>query len=335
MLSMEAFINEMEKYLQEALEKHNRPDVSIQIQKVPKNNDVVKTGVWYVRSGSHINPVVYLEDFYAAFMRAVPVYANDSIVEREMKKIAEIIITKLSTTVVPDEKLVAGFWNKDFRERVCMKLVNHDMNRENLENVVHIDYLDLAVTFFYLLNKGKEGTQSITITKELLEHINPVVDEHKLFTWAIQNTRKLFPHELLSMQDVLTMVVKKALFGGAEFPLDEGNNMIDEERVSNLYILTNGMGQGGAAVILYPDLLSEIAKKLDDDLIIIPSSTEEVLICRKSCAPIDNELVRFVNKTEVESDNILSDHLYLYLRDKDVIEIMEDKDVESLGIQSH
>ena len=70
----------------------------------------------------------------------------------------------------------------------------------------------------------------------------------------------------------------------------------------------------GAAAILNDTARQEIAEKLGD-FYVLPSSIHEVMIVPKSTGRSLEELelmVRSVNSSEVEPDEVLSDHVYEY-----------------------
>lgn len=68
-----------------------------------------------------------------------------------------------------------------------------------------------------------------------------------------------------------------------------------EEVDTSLYTLTNTLEWNGASALLYPDVLETYANQYGCDWLIIPSSVHEVLL---------------------SPDEVLSDHPYLYRRDK-------------------
>lgn len=52
--------------------------------------------------------------------------------------------------------------------------------------------------------------------------------------------------------------------------------------VPTLYVLTNDAAHNGAACVLYPDKLKDLADEFGSDLLILPSSIHEVLIIADS-----------------------------------------------------
>ena len=95
------------------------------------------------------------------------------------------------------------------------------------------------------------------------------------------------------------------------FPADS----MEEESETPLYVLTNKARLYGASCILYPNLLDSIADKLTCDFYLIPSSIHEFLILPVlpgTCIQDLNAMIHEVNSTQVEEEEILSDHAYFY-----------------------
>jgi len=82
-----------------------------------------------------------------------------------------------------------------------------------------------------------------------------------------------------------------------------------------MYILTNSRQTNGASAILYPGVLSSLAKKLGGNMLLIPSSIHEFLVM-----PLDSdiavcnlsEFICEVNSTEVRDEEVLGERYYIY-----------------------
>ena len=99
---------------------------------------------------------------------------------------------------------------------------------------------------------------------------------------------------------------------------------IIEEEIP-LFVMSNGDYMNGASVILYKDILKDFASGMEHDLYILPSSIHEVIILfDDEYARSPEELARMVRQTNhmvVEREEVLSDHVYHYDREKDEIRI--------------
>ena len=80
---------------------------------------------------------------------------------------------------------------------------------------------------------------------------------------------------------------------------------------------------GTASIILYNEQLAQLSEKLNDDLLIMPSSIHEVLaVPASSMNAIDlKQMVREVNDTEVSEQEILGYSVYRYNRKTGAVEV--------------
>ena len=105
---------------------------------------------------------------------------------------------------------------------------------------------------------------------------------------------------------------------------------LKEEAESGMYTLVNQEFFNGAVILLFPDLLEEFARYVKADLVILPSSVEE-LICLIRTKNMNygrlRGIVRTINGTCVGINEKLSDNLYLYRRGEKRIEIISEEHV--------
>ena len=113
---------------------------------------------------------------------------------------------------------------------------------------------------------------------------------------AYENTGKLLPYELKTMKAVI----------------QELTDTESEDKEDVMYVLSNRSRSYGAAAILYKGRLEGIGEYL-------PSSVHEVIIIPQSAAPGQEELsdlVTEINTTQVDAEEVLSNHAYYYDRKK-------------------
>lgn len=82
-----------------------------------------------------------------------------------------------------------------------------------------------------------------------------------------------------------------------------------------MYILTNEEKYFGAAALLYPHVLSHISRLLHCNFYVLPSSIHECILVPDSGQFSKKELetmVREVNETQVEDEEVLSQNVYYY-----------------------
>lgn len=194
---------------------------------------------------------------------------------------------------------------KKVRERLALKLVNRKTNEKMLVETPNISILEDLACVCYIALKQPEGGK-VMVQRSWLEGWN--VTESELMQTAMENTEKLFPVEIKNLADV----VGKYSHCNCRKDVD-----------AKMYIVTNVKRTYGAVCILYKGLLKRIAAMLESDLILIPSSVHEILVvpCRKIgvSGKEMNQMVKEVNATHLNPEEVLSDHVYMYSRETDDI----------------
>lgn len=269
-------------------------DYQIEVLTIPKNNKVTLQGLSIHKKDLHISPTIYLEPFYEAFKQGT---SFDEILK-------EIKLTYYHT--IPPVDFDINFFTEfeSVKPHICMKLIHYQRNEELLKEIPHIRFLDLAVVFYYLFPIAMCENATILIYNHHLSLWN--INSEELFQIAKENSPKLLPYYL---DDIFS--VMDGLDGYAPSPSS-----------SNIYVLTNSDKLFGASAILYPQLLSLIAHRMECDFVIIPSSIHEVLLVpyTENTPPAHyEEMISEVNDTQLAREEILSDHAYFFERATDSI----------------
>lgn len=186
------------------------------------------------------------------------------------------------------------------KKSLFVKLVNTERNESLVEQSISKEFLDLSAVVRVVLKMDKEGVASMALSKGDAEILG--MTEEEIYAAALANTLRLFPPKLMNLGRYVEMRI------GAELPLGE-----DEVTT---YILTNQKEVDGAIYFMSPEVVGAIAEALEDDLYILPSSVNEVLLVRASELEdgVDKlkEMVRDANETVVAEKDILSYNVYHY-----------------------
>lgn len=186
------------------------------------------------------------------------------------------------------------------KKSLFVKLVNTERNESLVEQSISKEFLDLSAVVRVVLKMDKEGMASMALSKGDAEILG--MTEEEIYAAALANTLRLFPPKLMNLGRYVEMSI------GAELPLGE-----DEVTT---YILTNQKEVDGAIYFMSPEVVGAIAEALEDDLYILPSSVNEVLLVRASELKdgVDKlkEMVRDANETVVAEKDILSYNVYHY-----------------------
>lgn len=265
-----------------------------------KNNSQKRIGIVVERPDINISPTIYLEDFFEK-------YHHGAVIE----EIVGDILTFYET--IKCEKS----WNtelfekyENIKSKIVFRVINTEKNRGLLEKVPHIDFLDLSIVFYALLDANQEGTATMLVYYDNLEQWG--ISQQELLANAIENVKYLLPPELTAMGQIVAEMVDSYA--------RERENLLETRRIQGneiMYILSNGIRSFGAACILYPGMLKLLGELLGTDYYVLPSSIHEVIIVTKTCGMSFQEMcdmVQEVNREQVSAEEILSDHAYYYSR---------------------
>ena len=186
------------------------------------------------------------------------------------------------------------------KKSLFVKLVNTERNESLVEQSISKEFLDLSAVVRVVLKMDKEGMTSKILSKEDAEMLG--MTEEEIYAAALKNTLRLFPPKLMNLWEYVEQSI--------------GVGLSRREDEVTTYILTNQKEVDGAFYFMSPEVVGAIAEALEDDLYILPSSVNEVLLVRASELEdgVDElkEMVRDANETVVAEKDILSYNVYHY-----------------------
>ena len=274
-------INEVIKRVQYML-----PNTEVSVQTVVKNNDILRTGVVIRTKGSDIAPVFYV----------------DSMMERGMSA-DQIAIYICRAYRKEDEKTFDNA--KEFflhyhnvKNLLNLQLINRASNQERLKDIPYVPFMDLSAIVVIQLEKSMRQQAIVKVTKQLIEVWGVSFDE--IYEDARRNFMKKKP-QTKKLTDVIRTLAPSFYLEDFDVPM---------------YIITNETMVYGASAILNNLFMQELVSKIGDDIIVIPSSIHECIVIPAKGISEDsvNEIIQEVNCTNVEPEERLSDHMYLYKR---------------------
>lgn len=241
------------------------------------------------------SPVIYIDDMYNE-------YQQGRTLESVMKEYADALIRTYDEYANEFSSLSLD----NMRENIVLQLVNTEKNTEMLKDVPHREFLDLSVIYRCVTRLDEDGFNSFIIKNNLAEMVG--VLEYELFALAIVNTRRLFPLEVKNMFEELKDKLPKDI---RDFVSD-----MEEENMHTQWIISNNIRTNGAHAIMYEDLLYALANRIGTDLYIMPSSIHECIAISVDDKDPDElaALVTYVNMTEVDPKDRLSNQVYYYSR---------------------
>lgn len=296
-MKFDEFTKEILKRIQSRL-----PDqCSLILHPVPKNNGVVRTGIVLKREDEQISPTIYLEDYYNYYLHG---YSLDTLAES---------VTRVFFQDVSDIREKIGLLKqKEFdriRSHIIFRLVNRKKNDALTKECPTVPYLDLSIIFYYLVDYNKTGINSVRITNALADYWS--VSTSELFQAALENMPVHFPFVVEKLTDMIHNLIPKSR------QIDE---VLELSEPLPMYVLTNQSGINGSTVLLYKEVLNQLSCHLNSDLYLLPSSVHEIIAIpyeTKQQQLYLEKMVHDINETQLGPEEILSDHVYVFLRDSE------------------
>lgn len=287
-------------FVREEVEKRTGDCYKVRLDDVRKNNGVVLRGLTVTQDDSNISPTIYLNSYYEEYIKGRATLIN----------VVNDVMDTYRRNKVNQSVDMRYFLNyESVKERIIYKLVNTEKNKELLEDVPHIEFLDLSIIFQCLVSQEDLGRASILIHNVHLKLWEVSVDA--LYQAAKENTQRLQGYEIKGITEVLQEIMCA----------EEVENIVDEDCMSAfsgsvpMYVLSNKNRVEGAACMLYPNLIQDFAKAIQSSFYIIPSSIHELLLLPTEHLEESQEIkhmIREINDTQVSVEEILSYSLYLY-----------------------
>ena len=303
---------EFEEKTIEYLNEQYEGEAEVSVKDVIKNNGIILRGITICFKGVNISPTIYLNDLYRDYER------GDSFEEvcAQMKKMIDDAAVRDDV----DISFIKSY--EDMKERVLCKLINTEKNRDYLENVPHVDFLDLSVVFYTRISDNAFGSGTIVITNDYFKAWNIPVET--LFEDAKENTRCLLGGNITYIEDVIVSLLNERhnAFGKDDFKeLFKENEGPDK---LPMYVLTNRVKTLGASCILDSERLYDFSEELDSDLFILPCSVHETILLPTNMGydpEVLSGMVREINDSEVSKTDYLSDSVYRFSRLSGLVEL--------------
>ena len=274
-MTKEDFYKEMEKVL-----TAQKPEkMEIDFTRIDKPNRPGLHACILQMPGTATSPTFYFEDLYETCSNgATPEELASALIDFAQKVQAD----PLGGIDFDDYECV--------RKNLGLIVISEKNNIEYLKKMVYRKYEDLAVIPIIFTN-DQSGVGCVKIKKSFLE--NWSVTEDEIFEEAVMNAPKITPPIFRGLNNT---------FG---FP--------QEDDAPDLYVITNKYYAGGASVAFYPGYLDAIEQVLGE-LFILPSSVNELIVVHDigQDPEILLQIVKHVNRNEVDTRDVLSDAVYHY-----------------------
>lgn len=287
MKHFEEKLNSLESTVQEIFKENG---YEMEASKVYKAGGVILTGIT-VSKKNGVCPCLYLENY-------INELENCDIADVAYKIYIQYMeaYSKIDEDIV---KIVHEFYDfEQIKKRLQLKVLNTEYSKGYISKYASKEFLDLSILVYVAVSEN----QSITVSDEQCKNWGKTFED--ILGIAVQNEK----YCLQNMADIL---------GEA--------GMADKNDECKMYVMSNKSRMYGAGAIVKADLLKQTAEKLEDDLLILPSSIHELIIIPwKEVEKSDDikEMVREINDNMVSTDEILSYNIYRYSAKENRVRIL-------------
>ncbi len=291
------FLNRMKHEILDYLPEQYQ-DAEVFLMKIRKNNDVMLDALAIRNKGERVIPQIYLKEWYE-------MYQNGMEMEEILKEIAQVYLSRTPKEADSVSDLLMDYHKA--KEFLGLKLVNKESNQKMLKGMIcrDMENTDLTAVLCLCYQMEKEFHTSILIPEDMLSEWG--IDRDTLYQEALQNTIKKNPVVINNVIDIILYNDKEMI---EAYQPDDFYMQPYEQ-----YVLTNKEKVDGATVLLYPDVLEQLAKNADSSFYILPSSIHEVILLLDNHDINAEELqniVISVNREGVAAEEVLSNEVYRY-----------------------
>ncbi|MBP3234953.1 MAG: hypothetical protein J6M65_11100 [Eubacterium sp.] len=264
----------------------------------------------------NVSPAIYLDDMFRNYEQC-----------ESLPTVMTAISEKIKEGIVEAPNIIDQFDLENSKDKIIWQLINTDQNKELLAECPHRDINDLSVIYRIVVSEKDDMVASCIVNNNVAEVLG--LSEQELFEIAADNTQRLYPVEIIGMNQMM-----RNLFKEDGMPDEIADAMIEEMSESEaMYVISNSRHVDGAVSMLYVDKLDELAEKIGDDLYILPSSLHEVLAVPASIGDPKTlaDMVYQINMAQVSLEDRLSNQVYHYDRTAKSLTPATTAPVESIG----
>ncbi len=287
-----------EKFMEYMPEQYQ--GMRLRVEPVNKVNKVLD-GITLVGSGAgrSVSPTLYINHMYEHYLE------TENLQEVLQSAARRMDMAFKEMPEVGDVNLEGA------KDNIVFQVINTLQNEDMLRDMPHREFQDLSIIYRWVVKVDENGIQSSAIRNNLAEQLG--MNEEQLFKCAVENTRRIFPPTVKSMNDVI-----REMFISDGMPAEVADMMIGEMPEDKMmWVISNDRGINGAGSMLYEDNLHKLAMKLETDLYILPSSVHECIAVSTNVGDTYElaEMVSEINMGQVALEDRLSNQVYHYDKD--------------------
>lgn len=228
-------------------------------------------------------------------------YQNGKPFDEVMDHIADVLQTEAP------EHLKNMSWLMDYdqvKDHLFIRVSNAETNKDLVDKAPHKVVDDLAITCHIAVDQGPNGMASTVVNNDIMEHYG--ITEETLFKDAMASAPEVMPVKIDSMYNVISGMMPEVM----------ADDMLPDAPapgMNEMMIVTNQSMVNGASALFYPGVMDDISEKMGGNFVILPSSTNEVIIVPdRGDYQMLEHMVKDINSGCVDPKEQLSDHVYHY-----------------------
>lgn len=137
----------------------------------------------------------------------------------------------------------------------------------------------------------------------------------------------------MEYQEFVSQIEEKLRTRYKEMGLDY-NPSVRQKIVDEMTILTTQDGYHGASCILYPEAIEALSDMKEGNLMLLPCSIHEWIVHPENLFEAYEglaELVKMINREELQEEEILSDHVYFYDVQRQELTVCGEEQEQTIG----
>ena len=231
--------------------------MKIDVHAVEKVN-VTMDAINLLGDGAGISPTIYINDMYDHYKTT-----------EDLQEVLQSAAERMERAMKEAPEIIPSLDMQEAKDNIVFQLINTEQNRDMLLDTPNRKFQDLSVIYRWVVKSDMDGIQSTVVRNALAERLG--FTEEQMFKLAVENTRRMFPPTVKSMNDVI-----RDMFMKDGMPAEIADMMIGEmPPEQTMWVISNDRGINGAISMLYEDQLHKLAEQLETDLYIMPSSVHE------------------------------------------------------------
>ena len=163
--------------------------MKVDVHPVEKVN-VTMDAINLLEEGAGISPTIYINDMYDHYKST-----------EDLQEVLQSAAERMERAMKEAPEIVPALDMQEAKDNIVFQLINTEQNRDMLLDTPNRKFQDLSVIYRWVVKSDMDGIQSTVVRNALAERLG--FTEEQMFKLAVENTRRMFPPTVKSMNDVI------------------------------------------------------------------------------------------------------------------------------------